>query len=287
MDPAPYPAARGGRRPRAEAAGLIVVDIGNSTIAFGVDWGRGWAARWRLASHPWRSADELALAVAGLMRLEGMDPAGIGRAVVCSVVPELTASVQGLCRRLFGLEPLVVGPGLHTGLPLRYQPPGSLGPDRVVDALAARAAFGSPVITVDFGTASTFNVVDAGGCFVGGAIAPGLGIAAQALADAGARLTRIALPPSGGELQAGRNTEQGMRSGLLLGFGGLVRGLLARLEAELRADGSPRPTVVATGGLVYHIAPLVPRIDEVLPDLILDGMRLIASLNPPARQDRP
>lgn len=269
--------------------GLLVVDIGNSTIALGVDWGQGWAGRWRLASQPWRSADELALWVHGLLRLEGMDPAGIRRAVVCSVVPELTEPVQGLCRKLFGLEALVVGPGIHTGMAVDYRPPSSLGPDRLVDALAARAAFGSPVITVDFGTATTFNVVDAAGCFIGGAIAPGLGIAAQALADAGARLTRIALPAgSAATLGVGRNTEQGMRAGLLLGFGGLTRGLLARLEAELGMRGAPRPTVVATGGLVYHIAPLVPRIDHVLPDLILDGMRLIATLNPrPTPSPRP
>ena len=264
----------------ARPTGLLAIDIGNSNIVLGVDWGQGWAARWRLTSHPARSADELVLTLRGLMTLDGVDPGRIERAVITSVVPELTEPVQAMCRRLFGRAALVVGPGLHTGMPLRYQPATSLGPDRLVDALAARSAYGAPVITVDFGTATTFNVVDAAGVFIGGAIAPGVGIAAQALADAGARLTRIALLPASETPQVGRSTEQGMRSGLLLGFAGLTRGLLDRLEAELRQDGAGRPTVVATGGLVYHIAPWVPRIDHVVPDLILDGMRLIATLNP-------
>ena len=265
---------------QTEPRSLLAIDIGNSNIVIGVDWGRGWEARWRLASHPARSADELVLTVSGLMHLDGVNPESIGRSVITSVVPELTEPVQAMCRRLFGGPALVVGPGLHTGMPLRYQPAASLGADRLVDALAARAAFGAPVITVDFGTATTFNVVDVSGTFVGGAIAPGVGIAAQALADAGARLTRIALLPAAETPLVGRSTEQGMRSGLLLGFAGLTRGLLDRLEAELRQDGSGRPAVVATGGLVYHIAPWVPRIDHVVPDLILDGMRLIATLNP-------
>jgi type III pantothenate kinase len=265
---------------RTGSPGLLAIDIGNSNIVIGVDWGMGWAARWRLASHPARSADELVVTLRGLMLMDGVDPGRVGSAVITSVVPELTEPLQAMCRRLFGLDALVVGPGLHTGMALRYQPAGSLGADRLVDALAARQAFGAPVITVDFGTATTFNVVDASGAFIGGAIAPGVGIAAQALADAGARLTRIALLPAAETALVGRSTEQGMRSGLLLGFAGLTRGLLKRLEAELAQDAGPRPVVVATGGLVYHIAPLVPRIEHVVPDLILDGMRLIAALNP-------
>ncbi len=263
-----------------EPAGLLAIDIGNSNTVIGVDWGRGWEARWRLASHPARSADELVLVLRGLMAMDGVDPGAIRRAVISSVVPALTEPAQAMCRRLLGRPALVVGPGLHSGMPLRYHPAASLGADRLADAVAARAAFGAPVITVDFGTATTFNVVDASGAFVGGAIAPGLGITAEALADAGARLNRIALLPAAETPSVGRSTEQGMRSGLLLGFAGLTRGLLQRLERELVRGGSPRPAVVATGGLVYHIAPMVPRIDHVVPDLILDGMRLIASLNP-------
>lgn len=273
--PQPAPAKDG-----TEPAGLLAIDIGNSNTVIGVDWGRGWEARWRLASHPARSADELVLVLRGLMAMDGVDPGAIRRAVISSVVPALTEPAQAMCRRLLGRPALVVGPGLHSGMPLRYHPAASLGADRLADAVAARVAFGAPVITVDFGTATTFNVVDASGAFVGGAIAPGLGITAEALADAGARLNRIALLPAAETPSVGRSTEQGMRSGLLLGFAGLTRGLLQRLERELVRGGGPRPAVVATGGLVYHIAPMVPRIDHVVPDLILDGMRLIASLNP-------
>jgi type III pantothenate kinase len=154
---------------------------------------------------------------------------------------------------------------------VRYEPPSTLGSDRLADAVAARERYGAPVVVVDFGTATTFNVVDAAGAFVGGAIAPGLGTAADALADTSARLQRVAMD-AGPPPLIGRNTEQSMRSGVLYGYAGLVAGLLDRIDAEL---GAPRAHVAATGGLAGVVAPLVRRIDAIEPDLTLDGLRHI------------
>jgi type III pantothenate kinase len=180
---------------------------------------------------------------------------------------------------LTGCEPLVVGPGVRTGINVQYDTPTTLGSDRLVDALAARERFGAPVVAVDFGTATTFNVVDQSGDFVGGAIAPGVGLAADALAEAGAQLRRVDVmsPPS--STAVGRNTDDSMRSGILLGYADLVDGLLVRIDAELgQSAGQPTP-VVATGGMAPVIAPLVDRITAVDPDLTLDGLRLVAQAN--------
>jgi len=275
----------------------LAIDIGNSQITLGLGDDAGWRARWRLASDPRRTADEYAALVRDLVARDGCEPASVRATVVSSVVPALTPVIGAVCRRLFDRTPLVVGPGVHTGMAVRYNPPAALGADRLVNAVAARARFGAPVVVVDFGTATTFNVVDAGGVFVGGAIAPGVGLAAAALAEAGARLHRIDLAPASLDPPplVGRTTEQSMRSGVLYGYAGLVEGLLARIDAELgvmaeRGAGTNRGgtiysatapvPVIATGGMAGLVAPLVPRITAVEPDLILDGLRIILALNP-------
>jgi type III pantothenate kinase len=261
---------------------ILAIDVGNTEIVLGLGGEDGWTARWRLATVANRTADEYGVLVADLFARAGRsvrEPTGI---VVTSVVPCLTPVVTELCQRLFGRSPLVVGPGVRTGMPVRYQPPAALGSDRLVDAVAARARFGAPVVVVDFGTATTFNVVDAAGAFIGGAIAPGVGVAAEALARAGARLSRIELASGDGLPVVGRNTEQSMRSGVLYGFAGLVAGMLGRTDAELAGMGvASRAPAVATGGMSRLIAPLVPRITAVVPDLTLDGLRLLFELNRP------
>lgn len=276
---------------------LLAIDIGNSQITLGLGEADGWRACWRLSTVVARTADEYGVLILALFEQDGFAAESVDRIAMSSVVPALSSIVRELCRRRFGLEALLVGPGTRTGMALCYDPPASLGSDRLVDAVAARARYGAPVIVVDFGTATTFNVVDAEGTFVGGAIAPGVGVAASALAAAGARLSRVDL--SGPELPplVGRNTDQSMRSGVLYGYAGLVGGLLARIESELSLVSSPtdapsasagltgtvssplRPTVVATGGMAGAVAPLVPRIDHLHRDLILDGLRLIDNLN--------
>jgi type III pantothenate kinase len=190
-------------------------------------------------------------------------------------------SSSSLTAPLFGLEPFVVAPGVRTGIEVRYDPPGSLGSDRLVDALAARARCGAPVVVIDFGTATTFNVVDGSGTFIGGAIAPGLGVAATALAQSGARLSRIDLSPPDGMGVVGRNTAQSMRAGVLFGHAGLVDGLLDRIDRELAPSPRVPAPVIATGGMCRLMAPLVNRINAAVPDLTLDGLRLIHEMNLP------
>jgi len=259
---------------------LLATDIGNSHTTFGVADDRGWRARWRLGSDAGRTLDEWRLLAVELLARHGLSRADLDGAALCSVVPAMTPVLVALAAWLAGADPLVVGPGVRTGLEVRYRPPTALGPDRLVDAVAAVERFGAPVVVVDLGTATTFNVVDGARRFLGGAIAPGLGTGAAALVAAGARLRAVDLSGPSSPPHVGRSTEQAVRAGVLHGHAGLVSGLLRRIDDELSAAGEPRPTVVATGGWSGRIAPLVGRIDHHVPDLVLDGLRVVAGRQP-------
>lgn len=258
---------------------LLAIDVGNSRATLGLGDRDGWRSRWRLETERSRTADEYVVLVGELFELARTDPSSVTVAVLTCVVPSLTPVFESTTRRLFGCTPLVVGPGTRTGMNVRYDPPGALGSDRLVDALAARERWGAPVVAVDFGTATTFNVVDDSGDFAGGAIAPGVGTAAVALAEAGAQLRHVELCVRPGESVVGRSTEASMRSGVVYGHADLVAGLLARFDDELGIDDPSRMPVVATGGLAQVIAPLVDRIACVEPDLTLDGLRVVAETN--------
>ena len=285
---------------------LLTVSIGNSHTAFAVhpSSGTGRRSGFRLQTDPRRTVDELGLWVADLLARDGLALRDVHAACICSVVPGATETVVALCRAAFDVAPLVVRPGVRSGLPVRYRPASALGADRFVDAVAAKAAYGSPVIVVDFGTATTINVVDADGAFVGGAIAPGIGIAAEALARAGARLVRVDVEGPTPPL-VGRTTESAVQSGLIHGHAALVDGLLEQivaaldarpaappvdLPAEMPAVGAPpfAPTfavpIVATGGWAAVMAPQVPRIAHVHPGLIHDGLRLVWQRHADARR---
>jgi type III pantothenate kinase len=222
--------------------------------------------------------DETAVVLEALFESAGISPGACVAAVASSVVPELGPVIRETARRMFGCEPLVVGPGVRTGMRVRYRPPQSLGTDRLADAVAGRALAGSPVVVVDFGTATTFNVVDPSGDFVGGAIAPGVGTSASALAARGARLSRIALREVGSVPRIGRTTTEAMLAGVLHGYAGLVGGLLERIEREILPSGGRVP-VIATGGHAESMMPYVARLDRYEPLLTLDGLRLIAAVN--------
>jgi type III pantothenate kinase len=258
---------------------LLAIDVGNSRISLGVGDAAGWRARWALETDARRTVDEYGLLLHQLFALDGLDPAQVTGAVMTSVVPAMSTLMVALCREHFGRKPLVVEPGVHTGMEVRYDPPAALGGDRLAGAVAARWQSGAPVVVVDFGTATTFNVVDRAGRFIGGAIAPGVRLAVEALAEAGARLRHVPLD-SGSDLPlVGRNTEQSMRAGVLLGYAELVGGLLERIDSELAVPGLPAPSVLATGGLAPLMVPLVPGLATIAPDLKLDGLRLIHGLN--------
>lgn len=248
---------------------LLAVDIGNTTTGVAIYDGERLVHHWWLSTLRERTSDELGVMLSTLLRLNGLEIRQISGAAISSVVPSQTEPWQQLCHRLLGLEALVVGPETDVGVRVGYRFPEELGADRLVNAAAAVHLYGAPVIVVDFGTATTFDVVDGSGCYLGGAIAPGVGISAEALFERAARLPRVELRRPSAAI--GRTTADSIRSGIIFGFAGQVDGLVRRLMGEL----GERARVVATGGLAELIAPECETVEEVNPLLTLEGLRLI------------
>ncbi len=260
---------------------LLVVDVGNTNISFGVLEGTKLLHHVRSESARARTADEYAVLVRQMLALRGVDPDLIDSAIIASVVPTLTDTMVELVRRAFRREPVVVGPGIRTGMPILYENPREVGADRIVNAVAAYEWAKGGVIVVDFGTATTFDCVTPKGEYLGGVITPGVQISAEALFSRAARLHRveITLPPR----VVGRNPVHSMQSGIVYGYAGLVDGLSVRLKREL---GYPC-RVIATGGLARLIAPLTESIEEVDDDLTLTGLRLLYERNAPGTGSSP
>jgi type III pantothenate kinase len=252
---------------------LFCVDIGNTNIVMGLYDGEELASHWRVATVHRRMADEYAMLVLDLFERAALDTEDVSGVIVASVVPPLTGVFEKLSQRYFQQTPMVVGPGVRTGVPILYDSPQEVGADRIVNAVAAYQRYRSSVCIVDFGTATTFDALSAAGEYLGGAIAPGIGIAAEALFQRTAKLPRIELVRPPGAI--GKTTVQSMQSGLLFGYVGLVEGMIARFRAEL----GPEMKVLATGGLASLIAQETPAIDAVDPWLTLDGLRLIWNMN--------
>ena len=252
---------------------LLVVDVGNTNISFGVFEGDTLLHHVRCESARARTADEYAVLVRQMLALRGAPVDRIDGAIIASVVPPLTDTMVELVRRAFDREALVVGPGIRTGMPILYDNPREVGADRIVNAVAAYTWAKAAVIVVDFGTATTFDCVTPKGEYLGGVIAPGVQISAEALFSRAARLHRveIALPPR----VVGKNAAHSMQSGIVYGYAGLVDGLCARLTREL---GHPS-RIVATGGLARLIAPQTESIEAVDDDLTLTGLRLLYERN--------
>lgn len=252
---------------------LLAVDVGNTNITLGVYDGQELLNAWRLGTAQGRMADEYGLQIVGLLQHEDLDPAMLHGAALASVVPPLTPTILEALDRYLGQQPLVVGTGVKTGVRIRYEDPKGVGADRVADAAAVCDRYGPPACVVDFGTATTFDAIDAQGDYLGGAIAPGIGIAADALYRNTAKLTRVELvrPPSA----IGRNTVNAMQSGLLYGYVGLVEGMVERFRREL----GPGMSVIGTGGLASVIAQETDVIQHIDPWLTLEGLRLIWELN--------
>jgi len=252
---------------------LLAIDIGNSNIVFGVYRGAELVAHWRAVTDPRQTADEYSVILSALFAQHGLSFNDLDGWAICSVVPDLTHPFTLLARRCCGCDPLIVGPGIRTGMRILYEPPQSVGPDRIVDAVGARHHYGAPVIAIDFGTATTFNVVSAEGDFVGGAITAGVGISTEALVRSASRLLRIDLVAPQNVI--GRNTEQAFQAGVVYGYAALVNGLVRRLQSDL---GYPT-RVVATGGLAGVIAPQTTVVDTIDQGLTLEGLRLLYELN--------
>ncbi len=252
---------------------LLAVDIGNTTIAFGVFDGKTLVKEWRARSEREKTADEYGILLLDLLRLSGLEPAAVDGLIISSVVPPLTPVFQELSQRLFGRRALVVGPGLKTGMPILYENPGEVGADRVVASLAAFEKHGGPCIVVDFGTATTFDSVTAKGEYLGGAIAPGIQISAEALYLRTAKLPRIEVVKP--KRAIGKTTVASMQSGIYFGYVGLVNHLIEEISGELGG----RPVIVVTGGFGAQLGPEIRVPYHLEPHLVLEGLRIIYERN--------
>jgi len=252
---------------------LLTIDIGNTNLTLGLFKDQQLGPHWRLATDHARMADEYGLQILGLLEHAHIPVAEINAVCLASVVPQLTGRVIQACETYLAQAPFIVSCEIETGVEILYDNPRSVGVDRIADAAAVMHRYGGPTCVIDFGTATTFNAITAAGEYLGGAITPGLNVAADALFHHTAKLPRVDLeaPPA----VIGRNTVHAMQSGLLFGYVALVEGMITRFKAELGANTK----VIATGGLSEIIARHTQSIDIIDPWLTLDGLRILWELN--------
>ncbi len=251
---------------------LLAIDVGNTNIVLGGYDGEQLVASWRVNTDASRMPDEYAVLFDGLLRYAKRSLADVDAVVLASVVPALTTTFEEMTRQYCSCEPLVVGPGTRTGVKILYENPREVGADRIANAVAAFRRYGGPAIVIDFGTATTFDAISKQGEYLGGAIAPGLTISADALFQRAARLYRVELKRPKSAI--GRNTGSSVQAGLIFGYVGLIEGLIARFQQEM---GPAR--VIATGGLSGIIANETSAIEIIDPLLTLDGLRLIYEMS--------
>lgn len=252
---------------------LLAIDVGNTNTVLGLFDGASLSQSFRIETSRNRTSDEHVVLLRTLLDVAGIERSRVVATIIASVVPALTDVIASAIQRAFGHAPMTVGPGLRTGMPILYENPREVGADRIANAVAAFERVKGAVCVVDFGTGTNFDCVSAKGEFLGGVIAPGMQISAEALFSRAAKLARIpiAKPPRA----IGRNTTHSVQSGIVFGYVGLVDGLVDRIRAEI---GSPC-RILATGGLASLVAPESRTIEEVLPDLTLDGLRLLYERN--------
>jgi type III pantothenate kinase len=282
---------------------LLALDVGNTNTTLGLykldgdtgspatGPGRGGAtkpelaANWRVTTHRAQTVDEYGVFFVNLFEMHGMAPSQVTDIIIASVVPPVDSTLRQVCESYFNIEPLFVEPGIKTGMTLLVDHPTELGADRIADCIAAYEKYGGPCIVVDFGTATKFEVISARGEYLGGAIAPGLGLSADALFNRAARLSRVDIKRPAKVI--GTNTVGHLQSGLYFGYIGLVDGILSRILAELESspgyDASKSPRIVASGGLARLIAPDSRYIQEIDDMLTLDGLRILFERNRSAR----
>lgn len=259
---------------------LLVIDVGNTNVSLGVydydDRDQGTLSQhWRVSTHREQTSDELVISLSALFSSEDRHTSEITDVILSSVVPPVVPIWERVSLKLFGQAPQIVGPGMRTGMPVRYENPHEVGADRIVNAVAAYELFGGPIIAVDFGTATTFDCISERGEYLGGVITPGIHISMEALFERASKLHRveIARPKS----VIGRTTTGALQSGLLYGYSGLVDSMIGRIREELGANAR----VVATGGLARRIAEESKAIEQVVPFLTLEGLRILFEKNRP------
>ena len=252
---------------------LLVIDVGNSNIVLGIYDGERLLRDWRVSTDKAKTSDEYGILVHELFRLAGLRFEDVTDIIISSVVPTLTGVLERLSHAYFGFRPYVVGPGIKTGMPIHYDNPREVGADRIVNAVAGYEKYRTPLIIVDFGTATTFDSVNRKGEYCGGAIAPGLMISMEALFQKASKLPRVEIlkPPS----IIAKNTVNSMQAGIFYGYVGLVDEIVTRMKAESRET----PKVIATGGLAALIAPESKTIESIEEYLTLEGLRILYQRN--------
>lgn len=253
---------------------ILTLDIGNTNIKSALFDGTEMRQYWRLATNRNRTSDEYGMSMMNLLNHFGIDKAEISGIMMSSVVPQINFTIEHMCRSYFGMEPMKIEPGVKTGINIKYENPRELGSDRIANAVAAYELYGGPCITIDFGTATSFGAISAKGEFLGGAICPGLKLAADALTERTAKLPRFELVKP--ETVIGRNTVSNMQAGIVYGYIGQIKYLVNRMKKEMGVEGIK---VIATGGLAVLVAGESSVIDVMDGLLTLKGLRIIYEKN--------
>ena len=254
---------------------LLVFDIGNSNIVLGTYEGKKLLRHWRISTDRQKTGDEYGMLINNLFRFQGIRMSDVTAIIISSVVPPLVVPLAKMCERYFRLRPLIVGPGIKTGIKLKYENPREIGADRIVNSVGAYEQFGGPLIVVDIGTATTFDIVAENGDYLGGVIAPGIGISSEALFQRAAQLPRVALVTP--RTIICRNTVNAMQAGVIFGFVGQIDEIVRRIKAEMKQD----MRVIATGGMAKMICRESKTIDKVDNFLTLTGLRVLYERNQP------
>ncbi|WLD93481.1 type III pantothenate kinase [Alkalihalobacillus sp. AL-G] len=252
---------------------ILVIDVGNTNIVLGVYDGDELKYHWRIGTSRKKSEDEYGMFITNLLSHVGLEIGDIKGIIISSVVPPIMFPLEKMCEKYFGIQPMVIGPGIKTGLNIKTENPREVGADRIVNAVAAIHEYGSPLIIVDFGTATTYCYIDEQRNYLGGAISPGIGISTEALYTHAAKLPRIEITSP--DTVIGKNTVSAMQAGIFYGYVGQVEGIVQRMKTKVNVN----PKVIATGGLAKLIGKESPHIDVVDPFLTLKGLQLIYRKN--------
>ncbi|NME84171.1 type III pantothenate kinase [Clostridium sp. SM-530-WT-3G] len=257
---------------------ILLVDAGNTNIVLGVHDGKEYVASWRISSDAGKTSDEFSIQVMQLFNLSNIDSKDIEGVIVSSVVPNIMHSLENMLRKCFGHEPIIVGPGIKTGINIKYDNPREVGADRIVNAVAAYEIYKKPVIIIDFGTATTFCAVRENGDYLGGCICPGIRISSDALFERAAKLPRVELEVPKSIIC--KNTVSSMQAGILFGYVGQVEYIVKKMKEEMKKSKfKEEPLVIATGGLANLIAKETKAIDKVDSDLTLEGLKILYEKN--------
>lgn len=256
---------------------ILVLDAGNTNIVIGLYKDKELIVDWRLSTDPIRTADEYGIQVMQLFLQSKIDPSDVEGVIISSVVPNIMYSVEHMISKYFKLKPIIVGPGVKTGINIKYDNPKEVGADRIVNAVAAREIYKKPLILIDFGTATTFCAITKEGDYLGGTICPGIKISLEALFQRAAKLPRVELIKPATVIC--KNTVASMQAGMIYGYSGLVEFIVTKMKSEMMALGEEEPIVIATGGLAKLISEEAGSIDVVDPYLTLVGLRIIYEKN--------